>query len=84
MSKSNNKQLTRQQQELAAKYFGKHVAPATALIAVISAVLLCLAPILMGLRYWEQIPELIITGLKDPSGNDDSLPAGRWYTPYRG
>lgn len=77
MSSSGKKYgLSREQEQLAARYFGRHVTgvKAAALLAV--ALIMCLSPILMGLRLWDSIPEIISTGLTDMAGNDDPLP--RW------
>lgn|GEM_PF-4406399 len=34
----------------------------------------CLLPILLGVRLWERIPEIVITGIVNARGEDDSIP----------
>ena len=66
--------LTRTQEREASRFFGRHVSGAQALCVGVASVLCCLLPILLGLRHWEQIPELVQTGLIGPEGKDDSMP----------
>ena len=35
---------------------------------------------ILGVRYWDQIPEIVETGLIGPGGKDDSLP--RWAVAF--
>ncbi len=66
--------LTRSQERAASRYFGKHVSPDKALLTLIASLLACAVPMLLGLRLWSQIPEIVETGLIGPGGEDDSLP----------
>lgn len=59
-----------------AKAFGKHVSKEKGRLLLIITLLACLTPMLMGLRFWDSIPELYETGLITVDGKDDSLP--RW------
>ena len=58
----------------ASRHFGKHVSREKALVTLIFSLLTCSAPMLLGLRLWATIPELVETGLIGPGGEDDSLP----------
>lgn len=79
--KTTNKYgLTRKQEKEAGKFFGKYVTGEKALVLGIVTTLVCLMPILTGLRLWEEIPELVETGLIGTNGKDDSMP--RWLLVY--
>ena len=71
--KSSNK-LTREQEREASRYFGKHVTLAKAAVSLCFALLTAASPMLLGLHLWEQIPEIVETGLTGINGEDDSLP----------
>ena len=73
IQKSSNK-LTREQEREASRYFGRHVTPAKALVSLCFALLTAASPMLLGLHLWEQIPEIVETGLTTVGGEDDSLP----------
>ena len=66
--------LTKDQQQIAARIFGKHVSDEKALVLVLASSFACLSPVLLGLRLWDAIPEIVETGLIGPGGQDDSLP----------
>ncbi len=66
--------LTRPQEREASRFFGRHVSGAKALCVGLASVMCCLLPMLLGLRLWERIPELVQTGLIGPEGKDDSMP----------
>ena len=66
--------LSKDRERNAARIFGKHVSKEKALILVIATSFACLAPILLGLRLWNAIPEIVETGLIGPGGKDDSVP----------
>lgn len=57
-----------------AQQFGQHVSieKGAAVLAVTLAV--CALPMLLGVRLWDSIPEMVHTGLTGPNGADDSLP----------
>lgn len=66
--------LTKAQQAEAARLFGKHVSKQKGLLLFAVTSIACLLPIILGIRFWEQIPEIVETGLIGTSGKDDSLP----------
>lgn len=81
MSKKQKKTVMDRETEIqGAKIFGKHVSEEKGRILLIMTLLACAAPILGGLRLWNQIPEIYETGLIGANGEDDSLP--RWAIVY--
>ena len=60
----------------AAKALGRHVSEEKGWLLLACTVLACLVPVVLGLRLWDSIPEIIETGLVGADGEDDSLP--RW------
>ena len=76
-NKNNRKNaygLTKDRERNAARIIGKHVSDEKALVLVLAASFACLSPILLGLRLWNAIPEIVETGLIGPGGKDDSVP----------
>lgn len=78
--KKNAIQLDRETEIQGAKMFGKHVSKEKGRLLLIMTLLACAAPVLLGLRLWNQIPEIYETGLIGANGEDDSLP--RWAIVY--
>lgn len=77
MSKQKNKSVIDREVEIrGAKAFGKHVSKEKGRLLLIVTLLCCAAPMILGLRLWDQIPEIYETGLIGATGEDDSLP--RW------
>ncbi len=78
MSSKRKKELARerQAQEEAARLFGKHVSRDKAYLLMGATTLACAMPMLLGMRLWDEVPDLVPTGLKLASGVDDSLPRG--------
>ena len=77
MKNENEKQkngLTRSQEREASRRLGRHVSPEKAFAAFAATTLCCVLPMLLGLRLWDRIPEIVETGLVGPSGQDDSMP----------
>ena len=74
LTKNSSNRLTREQEREASRYFGKHVTPAKAAVSLCFALLTAASPMLIGLRLWEQIPEIVETGLTAINGEDDSIP----------
>ena len=77
MSVNRNKTaygLTRSQERAASRFFGKHVTPEKAIVTLVFSLLVSAAPMLLGLRLWNEIPSVVETGLIGPGGEDDSLP----------
>lgn len=59
-----------------AKHFGMHASKEKRRLLLVVTLIACAAPMLMGLRLWDAIPEVYETGLVTAEGKDDSLP--RW------
>lgn len=78
--KKNAVQIDRETEIQGAKMFGKHVSKEKGRALLIMTLLACAAPVLLGLRLWDQIPEIYETGLIGANGEDDSLP--RWAIVY--
>ena len=77
MSNKKKKKLpgmTREMEMESARMFGKHVTKEKALLLFVVTMLACAMPIQVGLRLWDQIPEIVETGLIGMDGKDDSLP----------
>ena len=75
MNRSSSKSsLSPAQQTEAARLFGKHVSKQKGFLLFAVTSIACLLPIILGIRFWEQIPEIVETGLIGTSGKDDSLP----------
>ena len=77
MSNKKNKKLpgmTREIEMESARMFGKHVTKEKAILLLTVTMLACAMPIQVGLRLWDQIPEIVETGLIGMDGKDDSLP----------
>ena len=74
LTRKSSNRLTREQEREASRYFGRHVTPAKALVSLCFALLTAASPMLLGLHLWEQIPEIVETGLTTVGGEDDSLP----------
>lgn len=73
-TKKSSFPLTAEQQKEAARLFGKHVSLRKGILLFAVTSVACLLPIILGIRFWEQIPEIVETGLIGTSGKDDSLP----------
>lgn len=76
-NKAKNKYgMTRKQEKESSKMFGKYVTKEKAFVLGIFTTLVCMMPALVGVRLWNQIPEIVETGLIGSSGMDDSMPRG--------
>ena len=62
--------------ETGAEIFGKHLSPEKQRALLIVTLTACALPMILGVRMWDRIPEIVETGLIGPGGQDDSLP--RW------
>ncbi len=60
----------------AAALWGKHVSRRKGIVLILAATLACALPMILGLRLWEKIPEIVESGLIGLDGEDDALP--RW------
>lgn len=77
MSNKKNKKvpgMTREMEMESARMFGKHVTKDKALLLFVVTMIACAMPIQVGIRLWDQIPEIVETGLIGMDGKDDSLP----------
>ena len=77
--KYQKKKKTAEEQALeaqGAKIFGKHVSKEKGYVLLAFTLLACAAPMILGVRLWDQIPEIVPSGLIGADGNDDSIP--RW------
>ena len=59
-----------------ARSIGRQVSVQKAWLLLVFTVLACLVPILLGLRLWDSIPEMVETGLVKADGTADNMP--RW------
>lgn len=75
-NKKKKASLSREDEITGAKLFGKHASPEKRRALLIVTLAACALPMLLGLRLWDKIPEVVETGLIGPDGMDDSLP--RW------
>ena len=66
--------VQKQMEAEAARALGKHVSRQKGRILLAVTLAACALPALLGLRLWDQIPEIVPTGLTGPDGKDDSLP----------
>ena len=78
--KKNKIQLDPQTEAELARELGRHVSTQKAWLTLAFSVLACLVPILLGLRLWDSIPELVETGLVKANGEADPMP--RWVLVY--
>lgn len=79
----NKKKKTAEQRELdaqGAKMFGKHVSEEKGRVLLAATMLACAAPMILGARMWNSIPELVPSGLIGTNGKDDSIP--RWMVAF--
>jgi len=74
MSKKNKVPMTREQEIAASELLGKHVSKKKGIILFITAIIASLLPMLLGIRLWNIIPDIVETGLIGANGEDDSLP----------
>jgi hypothetical protein len=68
--------MTRKQEKDASKFFGKHISKEKTIYLLIVTLIACAMPMLVGLRLWDRIPEIVETGLIGTNGQDDSMPRG--------
>lgn len=58
----------------AARLFGKHVSKQKAKLLLVVTLIACALPVVLGVRLWNDIPEIVRTGLIGVDGEDDSMP----------
>lgn len=57
-----------------ARLFGKQVSKQKAGILLVATMIACALPMALGVRLWNEIPEIVSSGLIGMDGKDDSLP----------
>lgn len=73
--KKNTVDPARRQAEMeGARLFGKHVSKTKGRLLLAVTLAACALPVILGIRLWEEIPEVVETGLIGMDGEDDSLP----------
>ena len=65
---------SRQAEMEGARLFGKHVSKTKGRLLLAVTLVCCALPVGLGLRLWEEIPEIVEPGLIGMDGRDDSLP----------
>lgn len=65
---------SRQAEMEGARLFGRHVSKTKGRLLLAVTLVCCALPVILGLRLWEEIPEIVETGLIGADGKDDSLP----------
>ncbi len=78
--KAKNTPMTREMQIAGARMFGKHISRQKRTILLLATLLACAMPMIMGARFWKDIPALVPSGLIGLDGKDDSLP--RWVVAF--
>lgn len=79
-AKKSKTEIERQMEMESARIFGKHVSKEKAVVLYAVTLAACAMPMLMGLRLWSRIPEVVPTGLIGFNGEDDSFP--RWMVAF--
>lgn len=57
-----------------ARLFGRHVSRTKGRLLLAVTLAACALPVILGVRLWDEIPEIVPTGLIGADGKDDSLP----------
>nr|WP_326126035.1 hypothetical protein [uncultured Oscillibacter sp.] len=73
--KNKTPDLSSRQAEMeGARLFGRHVSRTKGRLLLAVTLVCCALPVILGLRLWGEIPEIVETGLIGADGKDDSLP----------
>lgn len=73
--KNKTPDLSSRQAEMeGARLFGRHVSRTKGRLLLAVTLVCCALPVILGLRLWDEIPEIVETGLIGADGKDDSLP----------
>lgn len=73
--KNKTPDLSSRQAEMeGARLFGRHVSRTKGWLLLAVTLVCCALPVILGLRLWDEIPEIVETGLIGADGKDDSLP----------
>lgn len=67
-------ELERQMEIEGARKFGKHVSKEKGVLLLVMTLAACALPMILGVRLWNDIPEIVSTGLIGMDGMDDSMP----------
>ncbi len=76
MSRREKSEEQRLLEREAASLWGKHVSRRKGIALILAATLACALPMVLGIRLWDKIPEIVESGLIGFDGKDDALP--RW------
>lgn len=76
MSSQSKKKKNRELEAQAAALVGKHVSREKQRVLLVVTLIACALPLLLGVRLWDRIPELVHTGLIGTDGSDDSISRG--------
>lgn len=80
-AKKNQRTAAEREAEIAgAKLFGKQVSEEKALALLIVTLIACALPMILGARLWNDLPEIVSSGLIGSNGKDDSIP--RWVVAF--
>ncbi|MET0016829.1 SdpI family protein [Oscillibacter sp.] len=80
-AKKNQQTAAEREAEIAgAKLFGRQVSKEKALALLIATLIACALPMILGARLWNDIPEIVSSGLIGSNGKDDSIP--RWVVAF--
>lgn len=80
-AKKNRQTAAEREVEAAgAKLFGRQVSKEKARALLIVTLIACALPMILGARLWNDIPEIVSSGLIGSNGHDDSIP--RWVVAY--
>lgn len=80
---SNRKKSTSRSRTMeieGAKLFGKHVSREKGRLLLVATMIACALPVILGVRLWNNIPEIVPSGLIGSNGEDDSIP--RWMVAF--
>lgn len=79
-AKKNKTAAEREAEAAGAKLFGKQVSKEKARALLIVTLIACALPMILGARLWNDIPEIVSSGLIGSNGKDDSIP--RWVVAF--
>lgn len=82
-SQQSRKKKTGMDREMeieSARIFGKHVSREKGWVLLAVTLIACALPMLLGVRMWNDIPEIVPSGFIGSNGEDDSIP--RWMVAF--
>jgi len=83
MSNPKKKIKTKEEREIeirSAQMIGKHVSKEKGRALMVISLIACALPMILGAKYWDEIPLMVESGLIGTNGNDDSIP--RWMVAF--